>query len=408
MERIKTHLKKIKPHHIISALAIFGIAFAAFNFNNPPLFQNTDNFILFAQEEIKLEQGIQVSSGDLGSNKEIDIQKDAIINGNLFANEITLDKNTTISGNVSFNKLKVHKETKILGTQTKPVQLPIANLPEIPDFSIGTQDFKFQGQNNTLAAGSYQNIVLEKNSRLNLSGGAYNLNKLELKENSTLIFNSPTTLNIQFKLKGQKRVSILPGQNLKPTDLVINYIGIRPKNEKEEKEDDDEEINAFHDDKEKKDHKDGKIGRPIVFGKESFLNFKLLAPKANVKLGEISTVRGQVLARKVKVEKNSVLSREEVFSKETDITKIITVEGEKFPVNEIIVVMKDDATFADAQAIADSVKGRIIGFIPVPPIYKIEVSVATALELDNLINQLLAKQNPLILFVTKNIAEGLQ
>lgn len=181
MDRIR---KLIKTHHIIFALAIGGIAFVAMNFTNTPLFNSLDNFILFAQEEIKLEQGVQVSSGDIGSNEKIDIEKDNIVNGNLFADKITLDKNTIVNGNVSFNKLKTHRETKILGTQTKPVSLPIANLPEIPDFQIGTKDSKFQNQNNTLTSGNYRDITLEKNSRLTLSGGTYNIRKLELNRGS--------------------------------------------------------------------------------------------------------------------------------------------------------------------------------------------------------------------------------
>ncbi|MBI4119624.1 MAG: polymer-forming cytoskeletal protein, partial [Parcubacteria group bacterium] len=207
---------------IIALVAVGGFAYAAFSSTTPPLFQNTDNFVLFADENIELQKDVQISSGDIGSNNKLDIDKDAIIIGNLFANRIDIDKNTTVNGNASFNQLKLHKEARILGTQTKPVQLPIANLPPVPDFQVGTQDLKFQGQNNTLAAGSYQDIALEKDSRLTLTGGIYNLRKLELKDGAVLIFDASTILNIQFKLRGHNRVSILPGLNLKPDDLVIN------------------------------------------------------------------------------------------------------------------------------------------------------------------------------------------
>src|SRR3989338_2070063 len=231
MERIRG---KVKKHHIISAFAVSGLAAAFFNFNSQPLFQNTDYFVLFASEELKLEQDVQVSSGDLGSNKNLDIEKDVIISGNLFADRTTIDKNTAINGNASFNKIKLHKDAQILGIQTKPVQLPIANLPEIQAFNIGTQNFNFTGATNTLAAGNYRDIVVEKSSRLELSGGIYNLRKLELKENSTFVFNASTTINIQFKLRGKDRVSVFPDLNLKPDDLKINYLGIKPKKEKEE------------------------------------------------------------------------------------------------------------------------------------------------------------------------------
>lgn len=389
MGYIKSYLKEIKTYHIVSLFAVASIAFVAFS-SNSPLFQNTDNFILFASEEIKLEQGVQISSGDLGSNKEIDIEKDSIINGNLFADRIALDKNTQINGNVSFNKLETKKDAKILGTQTSFVSLLIAVLPAIPDFQIGERDFKFEGKDNSLVSGNYKNITLEKNGRLTLSGGTYNLNKLELKENATLIFNAPTTLNIQFKLKSQEHIAVLPGNNnLKPNDLVINYNGLHLKNEKEEKEDNDEEINALHDDKEKKEFKERKIGRPIVFGKNSFLNFKLLAPQAAVHIGESSTIRGQILARRVKVGKGGVVSLEITTIKASRPEDIITdPDGGVYPINEILVSLTSDATQNDAQAIADLINGRIVGVVSSINLYQIEVQTKTIEELENIINNL--------------------
>ncbi|KKS37756.1 MAG: hypothetical protein A3G49_05610 [Candidatus Sungbacteria bacterium RIFCSPLOWO2_12_FULL_41_11] len=106
-------MKNLRAHHLLSFLAAGGVALAALNFsgsNTQPLFNSSDSFVLFASEEVKIEEGTQISSGDIGSNKTIDVQKDAIINGNLFADKITLDKNTTINGNVSFNKLQIKKE----------------------------------------------------------------------------------------------------------------------------------------------------------------------------------------------------------------------------------------------------------------------------------------------------------
>ena len=396
MERIRG---KVKKHHIISMFAVSGLAAAMFSLNSQPIFDNTDNFVLFAQEEIKLEQGVQVSSGDLGSNKNLNIEKDSIINGNLFAKEISIDKNTIINGNASFNKLKLHKDAQILGTQTKPVQLPIANLPEIPDFQVGTQDFKFEGQDNTLAAGSYRNITLEKNSRLILEGGIYNLRKLELKDNSTLIFNAPAILNIQFKLRGHDKISILPGLNIKPDDLKINYLGMGPKTGRE---DDDDEINSLHDDKEKKDHKARKIGRPALFGKNSFLNFKLLALKASVHIGKESTLRGQVLARKIRIGKDSILSREEIFEKESDPTKLIAVDGVEFMANEIILLLTSASDISEAAEVAKFVGGSVTGSVSSIGLYKIEVNTNTATELQDVIGSIESASFSFVLSVSEN------
>src|SRR3989344_1910573 len=340
---MKRFIKNLKPHYLISAVVVSGVVFAAtnFNFNQQPLFSNTNNFVLFSEKEITLEQETQISSGDLGSNNKLDIQKDNIINGNLFAKEISIDKNTTINGNASFNKLKLHKESQILGSQTKPVQLPIAQLPSIQAFPVGNENRIFTGtsSSNILLSGNYRNIILEKNSRLTFTGGNYKLRNLELKEKSILIYSASTTINIQFKLKGQQKTSILPGNNnLSATDLLIKYLGFRDKKDKD-KEDDDNEINSELDNQERKDHKTGKIGRPILFGKDSFLNFKLLAPKANIKLGERTIFRGQILGRKINVGKNSILSLGDDFLKPPDSQKLVEEAGEIFVVNEIVVLL---------------------------------------------------------------------
>lgn len=104
-------MKKLAINYFAPSL-VFGGFVAAIVFINPPIFDKIDNFVLFAQEEIKLEQDVQVSSGDIGSNNKINVEK-TVINGNLFADEIELDKNVVINGSVSSNKLEIKKETQM-------------------------------------------------------------------------------------------------------------------------------------------------------------------------------------------------------------------------------------------------------------------------------------------------------
>ncbi len=185
MENIR---KKVRPHHVVSILAVGGIAFAALYFTGKPLFSSADSFVLFAGDRIQLGDNVQVSSGDVGSNLKVDIGQDILINGNLFADTISIDANTTINGNASFNKLQIDASSAIIGTTSTTVPLPIAILPIIPDFSIGTRDLSFDGPDNTLAPGDYRNVTLAASSSLTLSGGIYHLKELRLGEGSTLIF----------------------------------------------------------------------------------------------------------------------------------------------------------------------------------------------------------------------------
>ena len=80
-----------------------GVSFAAVhNLPNPPIFPNTDNFVIFAEQSVSFEEGTTISSGDVGTNNTLNIGKDTAINGNLFADKIEIGKNTTID--LSHNK----------------------------------------------------------------------------------------------------------------------------------------------------------------------------------------------------------------------------------------------------------------------------------------------------------------
>jgi len=375
-------LKKITRHHVISATALGGIVIAAFSFGGAPLFDTTDDFVLFAQTEVKLEQGVQVSSGDIGSNNKLTVGKAALLTSNLFADRITLDKGTVVNGNASFNAFQTKKDTQV-GATTTPVSIPIADLPGVPSFQTGTQDLIFRGENNTLNAGSFDAITLEKNSRLLLTGGTYNITKLTLKESATIIFAATTILNIEQELMGQQNIAVLPGADTTPDGLTINYKGT-------------------------KGQQKGQGTAPIHFGNNSFLNFILIAPNAAVNIGERSTIRGQILANKIMVGKDSILSRETAFVKESDPEKVVTdTDGSVFIVNEIMVNFVDSATFVDAQAVADLIDGRVVGFIELMNTYQIEVTTVTTGELETKIQAIRDLNNSLIEGVFRNYVLGL-
>jgi hypothetical protein len=415
-EKLSRFRKHPKTPGFLTALLFTGVAVTTLhNIPNPPLFPNTNQFVIFAEQSLTFDESTTVSSGEVGTNGILSFEKDSTINGNLFADKISIAKGITINGNATYNKLS--NKGEILGTKTTPTPLPIANLPTVQPFTIGTQDKTFFGNTNTLSSGNYKNIILQKNSTLTLNGGNYNLNILELKENTKLIFNAPTTLNIQFKLRGRDNVSIVNGANVKPTDLKINYVGTQAKQFKNDKrEDDEDEIltcldkddDQSHKGQERNDYKNQKIGRPIVFGANSFLNFSLLAPKANVIIGKDGTMRGQILAKKARVGKNSIVSKEETFEKESDVTKIVTdAEGNKFIGNEIIVLFEDSANFEDAEVVANLVGGSVGGYVPNPPMYKIVLPTADYFGSNNAITNIMNSHNTLVIEVAPNFTSEL-
>ncbi len=86
-----------------------------------------------------------------------------------------------------------------------------------------------------------------------------------------------------------------------------------------------------------------------------------------------------------------------MFVKESDPEKIIeSVEGPIFIVNEILLDLIQDATIADAGAIASSINGRVVGFVEAINLYQIQVSTVSEPELSLLIQTLEASGDPKI------------
>ncbi|MEK7146829.1 MAG: hypothetical protein AAB772_01080, partial [Patescibacteria group bacterium] len=365
----------IKSHHIVYLLAGGGILLAALSLNNQPLFSNLDQFVLVAEDKILLENNIQVSSGDLASNKEIRIRQNNIINGNLFADNIKIGATSTINGNASFNELEINPLSQILGQTSTLISSPIIKLPETPAFQAGEQDLTIT-QDQIINPGNFDEIQVQPNITLTLNPGIYNLNKLELENNSKLLFSASTTINIQKELVIKEKIlisqttnpSASSGQVIPSTDLQINVI-------------------------EDKD---------IQIGKDSLLSIKLLAPNSQIILKERITFRGQILAREIKVGEGSVLSRNDDFEKESDLTKIIEEQEAKIIVNEIIIFFKDGASVVNLLEIANSIGARPTGFLEKLFMGKLEVEAMTFNELENIINQIKNLNNPFIEEVLPN------
>ena len=381
-----------------------GVAFSG-SHATPSLFLNTDQFVLFATDKVTLDAEVQVSSGDLGSNSELILDKNVLVSGDLFADKLTLGASSTVNGNVAYNKLKKANTAMVLGVSSTTLRLPIATLGSAPEFSTARDNVNPINSRMTLPAGTYRDVTLRKNIRMTLSGGVYTFRSLQLEDGAMLLYTASTTVNIQRALKGSKNVSILPLLAQQTGTLTVNYRGFKFSNENnrhDEWDDDRDAHGCFDDDNERNEWSRGKVAQPVVFLEGAFLNFTLNAPSANVLIGKNSTVLGQVLAKKIWVTKGGVLSRKEAFVTKPDQTKIVTEGNTHFFVNEIIVQLVPTASTADANIVARSVGGRVVGVITLLHLYKIEVQTSNSAGLRSLIQQIIDTHNPVVTSVTLN------
>ena len=417
-------MRNVKPHHIISGLAIGGLFLATLNFNTQPLFTDLNQFVLVAEDRIHLAGDVQVSSGDLAANGEIAIAGSNIISGNLFSDEIKIAGGTQINGDASFNELKLTQNSEILGITSTPISLPVIELPDIPDFIPGNQDLVIQ-EDQVISPGSFNKLEVKEGVTLTLNPGTYNLNELALRESSKLLFSSTTIINIKEELKINKRVLISQTTDIPSTDLIVNLSSqgraqrltssLADSSERSRGKSSDNRSQGPPEDKparkpETKPKPQSRpaphrgsasktpvsVVKPITIGEDSLISFKLVAPGSKVHLGNRVTFRGQILAEEIKVGEGSILSREKEFEKESDPTKIVEDGGIKFVVNEIVILFKEGATINDLLVIADFVGGQATGFLPDLEMGKIEVSTQTVEELNNLIDLIRSSGNPLI------------
>ncbi|MFZ1827687.1 MAG: S8 family serine peptidase [Candidatus Competibacteraceae bacterium] len=89
------------------------------------------------------------------------------------------------------------------------------------------------------------------------------------------------------------------------------------------------------------------------------------------------------------------------FSKEPDFNKVVSdPRGSVYPVNQLIVLLADNRTRSDANQVAASVSGTVVGDMTVARAYQLEVPASTISELDVMIDRL--KSDFRVAGVTRN------
>ena len=308
----------------------------------------------------------------MSSNKSVHIAENNKVSSNLFSDIIQIGDNSQINGNTTYNRLIKAGTAEILGEETDSISLPVVELPAISQFQTGNSNIILSPNEETaINPGDYNKVELKENSTLILVSGTYNISNLKLKQNSKLLYSDTTTLNIKTELRIGNNASIASNnpQVQDTTTLSINYAG----------------------------------KAPITVGEGSFITAKILSPDSRVQIADGVSFLGQILAKDIHVGAGGILGRKLHFVKESDLSKIVEDSEARFIVNEIVILLKDEATFSDALEIAGLVDGRITGSIIIPNIFKIEVPVETIEELNNKIKILREANNSLIIHVIRNL-----
>ncbi len=130
--------------------------------------------------------------GDVIVNGDVDLNLDAQVGGDIEAGgKVHLGRHSVVSGDVTAGgDIDLEKFSSIGGTASEfstPLTYSPITLPPSTAFGIGTLDVtKGSGNTTTLLPGSYDDITLGASNVLNLQGGKYYMDNLNLGEFSTI------------------------------------------------------------------------------------------------------------------------------------------------------------------------------------------------------------------------------
>jgi len=331
--------------------------------------QRLQDFVVFGLDSVVLSRGVKVNNGYVGSNGSIEVERDGRLEADIFGNQIKLLGEAIVAGNAHFNHLQSEKGAIVRGEKIEPLTVPIFNLPPFANFQTGPDNL-IVPKNSTfvIEPGNFATVDIGQESRVTFSGGVYNIQKLRIHRDTKISFSALTTINLQQELIIERNSS-LAGGSVGASQVSLNYAGTNT----------------------------------VTVGRNTMLYANMLAPLATLVLERDGDYRGIFAAKKVLVERDVKLALEDAFAEPVDLTKVVTdAEGASYPVNRLVMTLFDNATRADADEIAASIRGIIVGFVPGINVYEIEVPASTANQLTTIILGLENSGDPRIRSLLRN------
>lgn len=197
-------------------------------------------FAVFSQEQTELRANARVVSGSVGTNNSLpdpnggaDDTAEIILGANaqvqhsaarVVGDTISLSANSSIF-NVSYNELYLGPNSSVRGTRSTPLQLPVADLPALPQITPGTQDITVNpNQTRTLPAGSYRTITVRPNGKLILTGGLYQLMSLDVQPNAEVRLQAAAEVQIKQQLSAAPNAYLGPASASVTAQQIVIFV----------------------------------------------------------------------------------------------------------------------------------------------------------------------------------------
>jgi len=257
------------------------------------------NYVILGFDETIVEQNVIINSGSVGvqnENAQVTIKEGTTFldSSSALAGDIVKIEINANAQNVFFNDLIL--EGSILGSQNTPLVLPLVeNFPDLPDVQSGTTSVSVpKDQTETLQPGSYDVIFVDEGATLIFVGGTYNANSIISGLNARLLFDDATEIVTQELKLGDNGV-------FGPSDSSsITSSGI---------------VVFVH------DNTDPLMLFDIEIGKNSILDTTIFSPAGKLLIKQGTQATGAFIAKKVKIEPDSVLTLDSAFNPAKSLIK---------------------------------------------------------------------------------------
>jgi hypothetical protein len=196
-------------------------------------------FSVFALNSVWLRDNAVIYSGDvaardaspgpwLDSNAEISVGIDvtAADGVGIFGDSVNIKSGASVD-DIYYNELV--NNGVVRGQQVTPLALPVWDPPEFQVGSPGTLDITVDlGQSQDLGPGSYRHVIVRSGGTLNLTGGTYHFNDIELKYLASMIALGPVELRIKDRLELDNAATVKPSaaSGAAAKDIVIYIEGV--------------------------------------------------------------------------------------------------------------------------------------------------------------------------------------
>ena len=328
---------------------------------------------IFLKKNVNVTGDVIVSAASPGPTLdpgvELSIDKDGLVDGNAEADSIVLDKKVTITGDAFVNDLTgkgtVDGDVFAFVSSSLPPFQPAVIRPEppIPGPGLGEDVDVGGGETETLAAGDYGDITIAQGGTLVFSGGVFNVRSISAAGGcpypcSSVLFSAPSDVRIADQFDAGSNSCIGPGsdsndcpaQGSMPasgSDSIIYVTGTNGG--------------------------DGTPGaQPSAFtvGQNSNVGANIYAANGTVQLDKNAIVKGALLGRDVKIDKDGEVAVDSFFANRPPVAdpQDVLTDGD----NPLVITLEgsdpedSDLSFSIEVPPAEGILGAISPITPDP------------------------------------------